>query len=76
MYVSRLPAQWRQLNRLQTNDHGKKGSSVQSLTCDADEHILTTVTCRDLFPEFSHENSGYFLEFRPAFVPFRYSGTM
>ena len=42
MYVSRLPAQWRQLNRLQTNDHGKKGSSVQSLTSDADEHILTT----------------------------------
>ena len=42
MYVSRLPAQWRQLNRLQTNDHGKKGSSVQILTSDADEHILTT----------------------------------
>ena len=42
MYVSRLLAQWRQLNRLRTNDSGKKGSRVQSLTSDAGEHILTT----------------------------------
>lgn len=42
MYVSRLPILWRQLNRLQTDEHGKKGSSVQSVTGDADQQMQTT----------------------------------
>ncbi|MFZ0747623.1 MAG: hypothetical protein WAM85_24680 [Terracidiphilus sp.] len=42
MYVSRLPTLWRQLNRLQAEEHDKKGSSLQSLACDANEHMQTT----------------------------------
>jgi len=42
MYISRLPILWRQLNRLQTDEHSKNGSSLQSVTCDADEHMQTT----------------------------------
>jgi hypothetical protein len=42
MYVSRLPVLWRQLNRLQADEHDKKGSSLQSVTCDADGHMQTT----------------------------------
>jgi len=42
MYVSRLPTLWRQLNRLQADEHDKKGSSLQSVTWDADEHMQTT----------------------------------
>jgi hypothetical protein len=42
MYVSRLPALWHQLNRLQADEHAKKGSSLQSVTSVADEHVLTT----------------------------------
>jgi hypothetical protein len=42
MYVSRLPILWRQLNRLQADEHSKKGSSLQSVTGDADEHMQTT----------------------------------
>jgi len=42
MYVSRLPSLWRQLNRLQADEHDKKGSSLQSVTCDADGHMQTT----------------------------------
>jgi len=42
MYVSRLPTLWRQLNRLQVDEHSKKGSSLQSVTCDADKHMQTT----------------------------------
>jgi hypothetical protein len=43
MYVSQLPALWRQLNRLHADEHDKKGSSLQSVTCDVDEHMETTV---------------------------------
>jgi hypothetical protein len=42
MYISRLPGLWRQLNRLQADEHSKKGSSVQSVTCDADGHMQST----------------------------------
>jgi hypothetical protein len=42
MYVSRLPALWRQLDRLQADERGEKGSSLQSVTSDADEHMQTT----------------------------------
>jgi hypothetical protein len=42
MYLSRLPILWRQLNRLQSNERGKKGSSVRGVTSDADEHVQTT----------------------------------
>jgi hypothetical protein len=44
MYVSQLPTLWRQLNRLQADEHSKKGSSLQSVTCDADAHMQTTVS--------------------------------
>ena len=42
MYVSQLPALWRQLNRLQVDEHDKKSSSLQSVTCDVDEHTQAT----------------------------------
>jgi hypothetical protein len=42
MYVSQLPALWRQLNRLQADEHDKKGSSLQSVTCDVDKHMQAT----------------------------------
>jgi hypothetical protein len=42
MYVSRLPIVWRQLNRLRAGAHGKNGSSLKSVTCDADEHMQST----------------------------------
>ena len=42
MYVSRLPVLWRQLNRLQADEHGKQGSSLQSVTGDADQHMQST----------------------------------
>jgi hypothetical protein len=44
MYVSRLPTLWRQLNRLQADEHDKKGFSLQSVTSDADEHMQTTTS--------------------------------
>jgi hypothetical protein len=30
------------LNRLQADEHGKKGSSLQRVTSDTDEHMQTT----------------------------------
>jgi hypothetical protein len=42
MYVSQLPTRWRELNRLETDKHSKKGANVQSITSDADEHVQAT----------------------------------
>ena len=39
MYVSRLPTLWVQLHRLQVNERDRNGSSVQSVTSDADQHV-------------------------------------
>jgi hypothetical protein len=42
MYVSRLPTLWRQLHRLQANEGDKTGSSLRSVTSDADQRVQTT----------------------------------